>query len=420
MKGKFHFECTDCGATYDTGDILYLCPVCERVNVTDQPLKGILKTVYDFVSIRRRYGTGNLFEKLSEESFLPILPINQPESLPWLKIGNTPLYHVDPDIFGEGGCRFNLFLKDDSQNPTFSFKDRASALVSAWAKEHRIGLIVTASTGNAGSSLAGICAAQGQKAVIIVPADAPEAKMIQILCYGAALIPVEGTYDEAFDLSLELSRKFGWYNRNTAFNPLTLEGKKTVAWELYEQLGKRIPDRVFVPVGDGVILSGVAKGFEDLMQLGITDRMPVLVAVQSEEGAGLIRNLENDRFITEPSRTFADSIRVDIPRNFYMARKFIQQYQGECILVADEEIKKASAVLSRKTGIFTEPAAAASFAGLLKYRLKGLLPEQSNNVVLLTGSGLKDIRSIKSGFPIPTPLPPESAIIERYVNRMAL
>ena len=174
------------------------------------------------------------------------------------------------------GPERNLYLKDDAQNPTFSFKDRASALVSAWAKEQGITRLVAASTGNAGSSLAGICASQQQQAVIIVPATAPAAKLTQVLMYGATLIPVTGSYDDAFDLSLQLTEKFGWYNRNTAYNPFSTEGKKTVAFELFKELGYRVPDRIFIPTGDGVIISGVYKGFEDLMKIGITEKMPVI------------------------------------------------------------------------------------------------------------------------------------------------
>lgn len=203
------------------------------------------------------------------------------DSLPNMRIGNTPLYEINKIDGRDFG--FKIFLKDDSQNPTYSFKDRASATVSAYAKENAIKTIITASTGNAGSSLAGVCASQEQRAVILVPESAPLAKLTQILMYGAVLIPVKGNYDDAFDLSIEATKEYGWYNRNTAFNPLTIEGKKTVSYELFEQLNLNIPDRIFVPVGDGCIISGVYKGFEDLLELGFIERMPVIVMVQSEK-----------------------------------------------------------------------------------------------------------------------------------------
>jgi threonine synthase len=311
-----------------------------------------------------------------------------------------------------------VYLKDDSQNPTFSFKDRASALVSAWARENGNKTLITASTGNAGSSLAGICASQGQKAMIVVPATAPLAKLTQILMYGAILVPVKGTYDDAFDLSIKISEQYGYYNRNTAFNPLTIEGKKTVSFELYEQLHHQIPDRIFVPVGDGVIFSGVAKGFEDLLKLGIIDLMPKFVAVQAEGSSNLISNLNNETFVSSSSCTIADSISVDIPRCFHMAADYFKEYNGESVSVTDQEILQASVQLSRTTGIFAEPAAAAAFAGMMKYRDKEMIPSGSKNVVLLTGSGLKDLKSVQQSIRMPETIEPEIGEVEKLFRRI--
>jgi threonine synthase len=291
VNNKFNYLCTDCRTEYDASAITYLCPTCNSQNDEKSPPKGVLKTVYDYGQLKLNYKT---FSDLKAAGFLPILPIKNLESLPKLKIGKTPLYEIDR--FDNQDIDFKIFLKDDSQNPTYSFKDRASAVVSAYAMENGIDTIVTASTGNAGSSLAGLCASQGQRSVIIVPESAPVAKLTQIILYGASLIPVRGTYDDAFDLSIKATEEFGWYNRNTAFNPLTIEGKKTVSFELFEQLNFNIPDRIFVPVGDGCIISGVYKGFEDLLELGFIERMPVIVMVQSEKSDNLIRNLNTSEF----------------------------------------------------------------------------------------------------------------------------
>ena len=293
------------------------------------------------------------------------------------------------------------------RNPTFSFKDRASAIVSAYAKEHNIDTIVAASTGNAGSSLAGICAAQKQKAIIFVPAAAPKAKLTQIMMYGAQIVPIDGTYDAAFDLSIEATKKYGWYNRNTAFNPLTIEGKKTVSYELYSQLGQSIPDRIFVPVGDGVIISGVYKGFEDLLNLGIINKLPTIVAVQAIGSSNIINNIHKNNFVSTPSKTLADSISVDIPRNYWMAKEYVKDFNGETILVSDEEIIAASKVLSSRTGIFAEPAASAAFAGFLSDYWDGRFEKGSRNVVLLTGSGLKDLNAVQKTIDIPAPVKPD-------------
>ncbi|MDO9577004.1 MAG: threonine synthase [Candidatus Cloacimonadales bacterium] len=398
-ESKYYFECTTCGAKYEQDEATYLCPVCEKENTPDLPPKGVLKTLYHYGKIKHLAKQFKLFDKLKEKEFRELLPINSERSLSWLKVGKTPLY--DLGNFRSFKNFGSLYLKDDSQNPTFSFKDRASDLVCAVAKENGIDTIVTASTGNAGSSLAGICASQKQKAIIFVPKNAPKAKLTQICMYGAQLVPVDGNYDDAFELSIEATKKFGWYNRNTAYNPFTIEGKKIVSFELFQQMKHQIPDRIFVPVGDGCIISGVYKGFEDLLKLGLIEKVPTIVAVQSDKSDNIIRNLKSEKFVSKPSNTIADSIAVDIPRNFRMTKKYIDEYQGEWISVSDEEIIKASKTLSENTGIFSEPAAAAAFAGLIKYDNLDKIDENSKNVVLLTGSGLKDLDSVQEIIDIP-------------------
>ncbi len=401
MKNKFYFQCNDCEKEYTSNKVTYLCPDCKKENTKDQPPKGVLKTVYNYYKIKHRYKKHKLFDKLKEKEFRELLPINSERSLSFLKVGKTPLYEFSNFTSFKNLVSFRLFLKDDSQNPTFSFKDRASDLVCAVAKEKKIDKICAASTGNAGSSLAGICASQNQKAIIFVPANAPKAKLTQICMYGARIIPVEGTYDDAFELCVQATKKFGWYNRNTAYNPFTIEGKKIVSFEIFQQMKRELPDRVFVPVGDGCIISGVYKGFEDLLKLGLIEKVPVIVAIQSEKSDNILRNLNNEKFISKPSKTIADSIAVDFPANFWMTKKYIQKYNGEGIAVSDKEILDASKTLSEKTGIFTEPASATSFAGFLKYLQQNKIEENSKNVVLLTGSGLKDVNAVQEIIQIP-------------------
>ncbi|MFH0867170.1 MAG: threonine synthase [Bacteroidota bacterium] len=417
MAEIFHFVCNDCGITISSSAVIYLCPDCEKKNSKDQPPYGVLKTVYDYGDIKKKYSS-DIFSPLEKNSFLELLPIKSLASLPYLKVGNTPLYKIEN--FDENQRDVYLFLKDDSQNPTFSFKDRASAIVSAYAKENNLSTIATASTGNAGSSLAGICASQKQKAVIFVPAAAPVAKLTQIIMYGATIVPVDGNYDTAFDLSIEATKKFGWYNRNTAYNPFTIEGKKTVSYEIFSQLSQQIPDRIFVPVGDGVIISGVYKGFEDLLNLGIIDKIPTIVAVQAIGSSNIIENIDRDKFISVPSKTLADSISVDIPRNFRMAKSYIKKYAGETIQVSDEEIIAASMLLSSRTGIFSEPAAAAAFAGFLAYLWDGRFEKGSRNVVLLTGSGLKDLKAVQGAINIPAAVKPDIREVEKYLKNNTL
>ena len=404
------YQCNDCGDTFTESKAIYLCPKCSILNNPLSPPKGILKVVYDYDKLIK---DGTTYSQLEENYFLDLLPIENNKSLPYLKVGNTPLYPIS--TIENSKLPFKLFIKDDSQNPTYSFKDRASAIVSAFAKENSLDTIITASTGNAGSSLAGICAAQKQKAIILVPESAPLAKLTQIIMYGATLVPIKGNYDDAFDLSIEASENFGWYNRNTAFNPLTIEGKKTVSLELFKQLNNSIPDRIFVPVGDGVIISGVYKGFEDLLKLKIIDQMPTIVGVQASKSDNLIRNINKTEFKIKESTTIADSISVDIPRNFYMAKKYIEKYDGEYLTVSDEEILNASYILSSNTGLFAEPASAAAFAGLLSYKDSNKIDDYSSNIVLHTASGLKDLNSVKSIVKMPKPIVPTLEMLKNIL-----
>ncbi len=409
MTSKFSYQCSDCGRQIPAGEIIYLCPDCSAKQLPDRPPLGVLKVIYDYKALSELS-----FGKLMEDQFLQLLPVDHSSSFPNLRVGQTPLYEIHA-LDGQVSD-FQLFLKDDSQNPTFSFKDRASALVSAFAKENGIDTIVAASTGNAGSSLAGICAAQGQQAIIFVPATAPKAKLTQIMMYGATLLPVAGNYDQAFDLSIQATKRFGWYNRNTAYNPLTIEGKKTVSFEIFGQLHEQVPDFIFVPVGDGVIISGVYKGFEDLLQMGIIEKMPVVVAVQAAGSCNLVENIGKEEFRIFPSETIADSISVDIPRNFNMAADYITKYQGLTVMVSDDNILRASSILAKNTGIFTEPASAAAFAGFLDFKNRFLIPKASTNVVLRTGSGLKDLQAVQPLFEIPLPVSPDMSSVEKFLK----
>ena len=400
---KFKFVCVNCGKSYNK--VTYLCPDCEKEE--SLPPKGVLKICYDYHRIKKSYS------ELKLENFLPLLPIKKLSSLPKLRVGNTPLYKVDK-LKNRTKLPFKLFIKDDGQNPTYSYKDRASAMVCAYAKENGLNKIVAASTGNAGSSLAGICASTGQTAIIMVPKTAPLAKLTQILMYGAKLITVDGNYDMAFDFSIKASKKYGWYNRNTAYNPITVEGKKTVSFELFGQLEKKIPDKIFVSVGDGCIISGLYKGFEDLMKIGIIKKMPTIIGVQSEKSANTINNLKNSTFLVVPATTLADSISVDIPRNFYMTKQFIQKYNGQMVTVSDEKILVASKTVAESTGIFSEPAAACAMAGLLKYYEKGQIGENESCVVLLTGCGLKDLKSVQKIIFMPKAIKPNLEYLKSF------
>ena len=395
----FRYRCTECGREYDIAPGTYLCPVCHRQQEPERPLRGVLEVVPPESAFRRFQESRDPFDLLPvPRRYAPPVPLRP-----------TPLWQ--PENLRRHLQVPQLFLKDDTGNPTGSLKDRASALVAAFARQHGIQEVVVASTGNAGSSMAGIGAAAGLKVTLFLPAQAPPAKLVQALQYGARVVPVQGSYDRAYDLSLAYSARTGALNRNTAYHPLTIEGKKTVALEIGLQM-PRPPAHVFVPTGDGVILAGVYRGFQDLQRAGLLPRMPRVYAVQARGSNALARAFREGDFAPplEP-QTLADSIAVGIPRNGYYALKLLRQHGGTVVEVSDDEILEAQRLLASRAGLFAEPAAAAALAGFLRMRAE--IPADEPVVLLITGNGLKDIEAARHGVP---PLPPPVSSLEEVFH----
>jgi len=381
----FIYQCDNCGKTYERDSVRYLCPVCSKEFIPGNPLKGVLKVIFDYVNIKNDFDVihpdWNLFSAV-EEKYYPEYPV-----------GNTSFFQTKK-LDG------NVWIKNDGLNPSGSLKDRASFLVVAEANRLGIDTIVTASTGNAASALAAVCAASNKKAIIFVPASAPKAKLVQMILYGAKVILVKGSYDDAFKLSLEYTDKFEGLNRNTAYNPLTIEGKKTVGLEIFAQNNFKAPDIVFIPVGDGVIISGVYKAFYDLKMSGLIEKLPKLICVQAENSSAIHNFIVSGKYKNlESSKTIADSISVSAPSNAFMAKNVVIESDGFSVTVSDEEIMDAQKNLANKTGIFAEPAASATYAGYLKSKEKINSNEQV--VLLITGHGLKDIEAPLAGIKIP-------------------
>ena len=266
-------SCVICGKAYQENTALYTCPVCGDL--------ATLRVSYNYDAARRALTRESLgAQPFSDQwRYLPLLPLKASTVSFPLRVGATPLYPV-PRLRQALGLE-RLWVKDDTGSPSGSLKDRASAVAILKGRELGFETIATASTGNAAASLACLSASLGIRCRIFVPESAPAAKMVQLLVFGADVLPVQGTYDDAFQLCIEACREFGWYNRNTGYNPYMVEGKKTVSMEIVEQLGSEPPDLVVVPVGDGCILSGVWKGFVDLKRIGLIDRLPRLVAAQA-------------------------------------------------------------------------------------------------------------------------------------------
>jgi threonine synthase len=389
MARPKRLDCILCGKSFDPEDTVMTCPDCG--------LDGTLDVIYDYEVASKELNRKSLAADGRRDlwRYRNILPVVHEKSIPDLAVGWTPLYRSDR-LAEKYGVR-DVWVKDDGRNPTGSLKDRASAVGVAKALDTGQKVVSCASTGNAASSLAGFAATAGLSSVIFVPETAPPAKVAQLLVYGAEVILVRGGYEKAFDLATEAIGAWGWYNRNCAINPYLVEGKKTCAMEIAEQLGWDLPDTVFVSVGDGCIISGVYKGFLDLLRLGITDRIPRIVGVQAEGAAPIWKAFKEkaERVQFGPARTVADSISVGAPRNWAKALRAVRESFGEMITVTDEEILSAIPELARSTGVFGEPAGVTGFAGFRKMARQGLIGKNEQVAVIVTGNGLKDIEGAK-------------------------
>jgi threonine synthase len=403
MSNLTGFSCIECARLFNVSEIEYICPECG----------GNLDALYDYT----RVGKNLTKEILASDRnytiwrYRPLLPLEESSPLPPLSVGYTPVYDC-PRLASEYGIK-QLLIKDDGRNPTASFKDRPSALAVVKAGEAGAKVITTASSGNAGSALAGMCASVGMESVIFVPAHAPSAKIAQLQIYGAKVVLVEGSYDEAFDLCLAAGRRYGWYQRSTGYNPYTVEGKKTAALEIGEQLNWNIPDKVFVGVGDGNIIGGLWKGFNDLYRLGFIERLPQMIGVQAEGSSGIVDAVNGDGIVrVRTAHTIADSINVGNPRDATRAIRAIKESGGCGIKVSDDMIIASISQLARSTGVFVEPAGAAPFAGFLMLCERNAIKSDERVLLMLTGNGLKDVDAARRSVGEPLRVKPHGLDID--------
>ena len=372
---------------------MYQCPECSKENDGKTFPKGNLIVKLDKEVLEK----ARKKDHVTPNDFYPYPSEDETE----YPIGITPLM-APRRLQKETGMK-NLFFKLDSQLISGSFKDRASYEVALQAKALGEKKIALASTGNAGAAMSAVGAAMGLDIILFVPYTAPINKLMQSVLYGAKVIPVKGTYDDAFKLSIEYTKLHGGINRNTAYNPMTIEGKKSISIELFEQLGRKAPDAVYVPVGDGCIIAGVAKGFSDLLEAGLIEKMPRMICCQSEQSAAISNSVELGDYSEFDATTRADSISVGLPANGRMAGEYVKASKGWCVRVSDEDILSSQIDLTSKAGVLAEPAAACAWAAFKKdkERLKKEVGEDALAVVLLTGSGFKDMKAFDGRVSMP-------------------
>jgi threonine synthase len=399
-----------CGTEFGATPFRLTCETCG----------GNLDLMWDHAAIVARWRRSGLRHDGRRDlwRYLPLLPVEDMPENTSLQVGGTPLVNFRRTAAELGLAR--LWLKDDCRNPSSSLKDRASEVGIRHATELGQDTLVTASTGNAAASLAALCAFHRKRAVILAPASAPEAKLVQIRQYGARLFRINGTYDQAFDLTTAITAVTGWYNRSTGVNPVMTEGKKTVALEIAEELDWRPPDHVLVPVGDGCIIGGVYKGFADLLAMGWVEYLPRITAVQAAGSASICNALISGEPLEDVSAsTLADSIAVDHPRDALKALRAVRESKGGALIVSDDEILAAQQELSRK-GMFAEPAAATAWAGLRPAMAQGLIKPGETVCVLVTGSGLKDIAAAGRRLAETPVIEPTLSAFEEQATRTGL
>lgn len=403
-------RCIVCGARYSTR-VPYTCPKCG--------IDGILDVEYDYRAVRRAMTRKRLsLRPQNHWRYAELLPVN-PAKVPNLSVGWTPLYETKP-LAKHLGIRA-LYVKDDGRNPTGSLKDRPSSLAVARAVAQKQAVVSCASTGNAASSLAGMAAAAGIRSVIFLPERAPEPKVAQLLVFGATVLRVRGSYDEAWKLCQESCQRYGWYNRNAAVNPYLIEGKKTAGLEICEQTGWRVPDWVAMSVGDGCTIAGAWKAFREMKEIGLIARTPKMLGVQAAGAAPVTAAFRSGSELKpiEP-KTVADSISVGVPRNWRKAVNAIRESGGEMISVSDDEILDAIKYTGRLAGVFAEPAASASIAGLKRAVAEGIVSAKASAIAVVTGSGLKDVRAAQQAAGRPFEVAPDGSGLEDVLKQRQL
>lgn len=375
-------RCVSCKKEFDPKKILYSCDRCGET----------LDVVYDYEAMKSKIEKSELERRRGASSvkyreFLPIVDVNK---VPSMGEGETPL--VQCRRLGKELGLKELYAKDETRNPTGVFKDRATVMAANKALEFDRRVVTIASTGNAAASMAAYAAKAGLKCIVFVPEETPIGKLSQSIVYGAEVVQVRGNYDQAFDLAVEASEIFGWYNCNPAMNPFRTEGKKTIAYEICEQFDWKPPDWVVVPIGNGCNLAGVWKGMKEFNELGYVSEKPRMVGIQPTGSNPLVSAYKQKKETFEPvtPKTLAGALAVGKPRNFIKAMKSLQESNGVAESVSDDEILEAQSVLAMTEGIFAEPGGAAPVAGMIKLVRSGVIDRHDIICCVITGNGLKD------------------------------
>jgi threonine synthase len=379
-----HLRCSICGAKYQISEKLVLCTKC------GEPLDVEL----DLNEIQRRFSKASLKGRVhSLWRYRELLPIDKDECIVSLGEGLTPLKRVPRygDVVGYG----NVLAKLDYLNPTGSFKDRGTTVNVSKLKELGVTAVMDDSSGNAGSSLAAYCASAGMECTLFVPGSTPSERLIQAQMYGAMVRKISGSRREVLKAAADASKTLGILYAPHNLSPFFLEGMKTFAYEVAEYMNWQVPDHIVFPVGGGTFFRGAWKGFNELVKLGMIDRIPSLHCVQSEACMPIVTAFRKGSRQTEPAaegETIARGIRISDPVRGTQDLDVLRRTGGKAVAVSDNAILRHQKLLASKEGIFVELTSCAVLAGLDELREMNAIRRSESVIVALTGFGLKDTK----------------------------
>lgn len=396
-------KCIKCGTEYPSDEILSFCEKC------GSSLDYILD--YDVIAdiVNKELLARRPFNMWRYKEFLPVVDESKIVSI---GEGGTPLIRSEK-LAEELGLKF-LYLKLDCCNPTGSFKDRGASAAISRALELGVKTIVGYSTGNAGVAQAAYAARAGLESVIFIHKTASLGKLVQAMLHGSLVVRVDGTFEDAANLAKQCSKEFGWMFNGGVVNPARHHGKKTIAYEICEQLSWNVPDMYIQSVGVGTAAIGAYKGFKEFYDLGWINEIPRIVCVQAEGCAPMVDAFKNNREEVVPvkdPKTVASAIAVGNPAGWPLLRKAVLETNGIVDSVSDDEILKAEKLLAKLEGIFAEPAAAAPIALLKNLRENGEIDKDTRVVCMISGHGLK---ALKTATELVGEIPQISPVFEEF------
>ena len=378
-----HQECINCGTKYPTDEILYFCRKCGDILE--------IKLDYDLTKDMLKK-SGWKKTPLSVWRYRDLMPITDPTRIVTLGEGGTGLHRCRR--LGEALGLKGLYVKNEGENPTGSFKDRGMTVGVTKAVELGAKSVICASTGNTSASLAAYAAKAGLTCAVLIPSGKiAYGKLAQAIIYGAKVIQVRGNFDQALDIVFKLSEKHRNIYLLNSINPFRIEGQKSLGYEICEQLDNKPPDRVVVPVGNAGNISAIWKGFTEFHNLGFVKTLPKMTGIQAEGAAPIAQAIKTGSKEIKPvakPETIATAIRIGAPVSWKKAVNAIRDSGGTAETVTDDEILDAQKTLSRLEGLFVEPASASSIAGLKKLVENGAIDKNERVVCVTTGHGLKD------------------------------